>query len=243
MWQWGIKNRAGQLRTSPADIIRLNLLPQGQAAIARDGLHFQGLRYTCELAEQEGWFVKARQRGRERISVAYDPRLVDAIYLRLGDAQRLEPCYLLDKYQTYLGRDWYDTLDYFALKKQRQEAARSNQLQIKVASDAHIEQIVEQAQQRQQAALTIVKPSKAARLKDIRANRQAERELEREQNAWQFVVQETGPAAGVATQAVTSAHNAPESEEQSYIPAPQNVALLRNIRQRKLNEGDHGEQE
>lgn len=243
LWQWGIKNRAGQLRTSPADIIRLNLLPQGQAAIARDGLHFQGLRYTCELAEQEGWFVKARQRGRERITVAYDPRLVDAIYLRLDDARQLVPCYLLDKHKTYLGRDWYDTLDYFALKKQRQEAARSGQLQTKAASDAHIEQIVEHAQKRQQTALVNAKPSKSARLKDIRTNRQAERELEREQHAWQFVVQETGPAAEVTATDVTLPSNTLESAEQSYVPAPQNVALLRTIRQRKLNEGDHREQE
>ncbi len=241
LWQWGIKNRAGQLRTSPADIIRLNLLPQGQAAIARDGLHFQDLRYTCELAEQEGWFVKARQRGRERITVAYDPRLVDAIYLRRGDAQRLEPCYLLDKHKTYLGRDWYDTLDYFALKKQRHEAARSDQLQTKATSDAHIEHIVDQAQQRQQASLAVGKPSKAARLKDIQTNRQAERELEREQNAWQFVVQETGPGAEVTDKDVTLPNNALEPEEQSYVPAPQNVALLRNIRQKKLNEGDNRE--
>jgi putative transposase len=49
LWEWGLQNRVGHLRTSSLETIRLELLPRGQASIARDGIHFQGLRYGCEL--------------------------------------------------------------------------------------------------------------------------------------------------------------------------------------------------
>ncbi len=234
LWAWGIKNRVGHLRTAAADQIRLNLLPQGEAAIARDGLHFQGLRYDCELGRQEDWFVRARAYGRERVTVAYDPRLVDVIYLRLANQQRLEPCPLLDKHQAYRGRDWYDILDYLALAKQQHQTARSQQLQIEAAHEAQIDQIVSNARDRQTAMLETVaqqasrgRISKAARLKDIKQNRQQERAYEREQDHWQLA-----PAEG------STDHNPLPTPESGYVPPPQQTDLLRKLRQQKLNGGN-----
>ncbi|MEW5960064.1 MAG: Mu transposase C-terminal domain-containing protein [Chloroflexota bacterium] len=231
LWAWGIKNRVGHLRTAATDLIRLNLLPQGEASIARDGLHFQGLRYDCELGRREDWFVRARAYGRERVTVAYDPRLVDVIYLRLADQQRLEPCYLLDKHRAYRGRDWYDILDYLALAKQQHQAARSHQLQVEAAHEAQIDQIVIRARERQTAMLETAasqtdagKLSKAARLKDIQQNRQEERLYEQEQDQWQLIPAEE------------AADNQPESCPLSgYVPPPSQIDLLHQVRQHKLN--------
>lgn len=234
LWAWGIKNRVGHLRTATPDLIRLNLLPQGEASIARDGLHFQGLRYDCQLGRQEDWFVRARAYGRERITVAYDPRLVDMIYLRLADQHRLEPCYLLDKHQAYRGQDWYDILDYLALKKQQHQTAKSHQLQVEAAHEAHIDQIVTSARERQEAMLTEAshqsgshKLSKATRLKDIHQNRQQEREHEREQDHWQLAPLDDTPDPTPSPAA-----------ESGYVPPPQQTNLLRKIRQQKLNGGN-----
>lgn len=236
LWEWGVQNRVGYLRTSSAEAIRLNLLPQGQAAIARDGIHFQGLRYTCPLAEEEGWFVKARQHGRERVTVVYDPRLVDLIYLRLDDRRRLETCYLLDRHKTYRGRDWYETLDSFAFQKERQAAANSRRLQAEAEYEAYIAHVVEGARQRQATALEAESPSKTARLKDIQENRQAERDLERQQGAWQLIPPETAPALEANTEASILT-----SPDQGYVPAPQNIDLLRQIREKKLKGEMHHE--
>lgn len=231
LWSWGIQNRMGHLRTASPDQVRLNLLPTGRASIARDGLHFKGLRYSCEVGRQEGWFVRARARGRERVLVAYDPRRVDVIYLRLADEHRLEPCYLLDPYQAYRGRDWYDTLDYLALKQQHHQAARSHQLQVEAAHEAQIAQIINTAQERQSARLETAaqqsstgKLSKAARLKDIEQNRQQERAYEREQAQWQLL-----PAEDKA--------DPPPCPGSGYVPPPQQTDLLRQVRQQKLNGG------
>jgi hypothetical protein len=191
------------------------------------------------LGRQEDWFVRARTYGRERVTVAYDPRLVDMIYLRLADRQRLEPCYLLDKHQAYRGRDWYDILDYLALAKQQHQAARSHQLQVEAIHEAQIDQIVISARKRQTGMLETAgqqtdagKLSKAARLKDIHQNRQQERTYERERDCWQLIPTED-----------TSDNHPLSNPESGYVPPPPQIDLLRQVRRRKLNGGNSHENE
>ncbi len=38
LWNWGIKNRKGRLRTIDRNILRLNVLPRGKATISRAGI-------------------------------------------------------------------------------------------------------------------------------------------------------------------------------------------------------------
>jgi hypothetical protein len=178
LWQWGIQNRSGHLRRMAQDVIRLNLLPTKEAAVSREGLRFQGLHYTNSLAVQEEWFVKARVTGIWKVPVAYDPRKTDVIYLRLDHGQRLEPCYLLDKDQTFRGRDWSESLDHFELQKQAAQLAKTRQQQTEAEFHAHIEQIIAPA--REQAERARAGQSKRSRLLGIRENRQAERQRERQ---------------------------------------------------------------
>lgn len=81
LWNWGIKNRSGYLRTIPREIVRLNLLPRKMVSVTTQGIHFEKeIYYTCDIARQEGWFERARNRGSWKIEVAYDPRNLDNIY-------------------------------------------------------------------------------------------------------------------------------------------------------------------
>lgn len=199
----------------PQEVIRLNLLPQGIASIARDGIRFQGLRYTCNLAETEGWFINARERGRQKITIAYDQRRVDAIYLRQDNHHQIVPCHLLPKFKPYRGLDWYDVLEHIALSKQRQKQAQTGQFQSGAAYQSRVAHIVQQAQSRQEQSFA--KQSKAARLKGIRDNRREERRLERQEHPWQLgdaPPQDIGYAAS-------------EEEEGGYIPEPHKIDLLR----------------
>jgi len=184
IWNWGITNRSGHLRTLPAHMVRLNLLPQAQASITKRGILFEGLLYTCDLAIEENWFVNARAQGRQKINIAYDPRLTDMIYLRLDDGRRIEACSLLDSQgmRTFKSHDWVTTQDFFAMRNERKQTATSRRLQAQAEFNAYRQNIVEQAQERQR---TIVdKGSKRARVGNIRANRQAERDHERHIGAW-----------------------------------------------------------
>ncbi len=218
LWQWGIENRVGHLRTMPQEVIRLNLLPQGVASIARDGIHFQGLRYTCERAEKENWYINARERGRQKIDVAYDMRRADTLYLRLSDHRQIAPCHLVPKFNAYQGLDWYEAQEYIALGKQRSKAAATGQLQANAAYQSQVDNIVQQAQARQEQSFS--KQSKLARLKGIRDNRRQERQLERGEDNWQL--------------GDTPEPDAPENiespdTEDVYIPEPKKIDLFRQV--------------
>jgi putative transposase len=199
LWQWGVQNRSGHLRTLPPEIVRLNLLPQGQASITHRGIRFQGLLYSCDLAQQENWFVQAREQGRRKIMIAYDPRLTDVIYLRLEQGHRMEPCYLLDTQgmPVFRGQDWATTHDYFSRQQERHQAAVSRDQQARAELNAHKQQIVRQAQERQQAAPEV--ESKRARLGGIRQNRDAERTQERQTGAWELAPKQPSNEAEGAT--------------------------------------------
>ena len=45
------------------DKIRWNLLAEKKASVTRRGIVFEGMRYSCKLAMEEQWFVKAGETG------------------------------------------------------------------------------------------------------------------------------------------------------------------------------------
>lgn len=224
LWHWGMQNRVGHLRTMASDIVRLNLLPQEEASVTRYGILFRGLRYTCDLALKEHWFVKARERGRWRIKIAYDPRKLDVIYLPLDDGQQLEPCYLNDSERTFQGRDWQETLDYFAIQKQASALAKSKEQQALAEFHAHVNQIVSSAQEQTKEASN--GHSKRARLQGITQNRKQEREIERATGAWNLVEPE-------AESSPTRPVEQTEATERRYIPPPRHLDKLRKARQER----------
>jgi hypothetical protein len=89
----------GRPRQEAADIIRLNLLHRAEATVTAKGICFRHpevkigyrLRYTCELALLQQWFIKARIQGTWRIPIAYDPRTPQTIYLLLNGGNRQKP--------------------------------------------------------------------------------------------------------------------------------------------------------
>jgi putative transposase len=80
-----------------------------KASVTERGIYFKGVSYTCALAEQEHWYVRARQQGRWSVPIVYDPRKLDTIYLSLDDGRRPEPCELVERERrSYQGRDWFE---------------------------------------------------------------------------------------------------------------------------------------
>jgi transposase InsO family protein len=188
LWNWGICNRVGHLRTITPDILRLNLLPSEKASVTYRGIRcFQGLLYSCDLALREQWFIRARERGSWKIDIAYDPRKLDEIYLRLDGGRHLECCQLIDADKTYRGKDWYEAADYLEVRHQEKEQAKSRKQQSKAALNAQMEQIISDATEQTSKDLEAVgHQSKRSRLQKIRQNRKKEREVEREAQAWRL---------------------------------------------------------
>ena len=50
LWNWGIENKKGRLRTVEREVLRLNILPKGRANVSRAGIKFKGLYYGSQKA-------------------------------------------------------------------------------------------------------------------------------------------------------------------------------------------------
>ncbi|MBX7224342.1 MAG: transposase family protein [Blastocatellia bacterium] len=227
LWEWGIRCRSGSLRPVARDILRLNLLPSDEATVTHRGIRFRGLLYTTELAVQEQWFVKARHKGTWRISVAYDPRLLDVIYLRMENGKRLERCVLLGAEKAFQGRDWHDALDVMEIRKQAAVAARSRTQRSKAAFHAQVEQIVAEAMEQTERHRRPGQ-SRQERITGIRANRKAEQDQERDQNAWELGAP---PPASCPAEVVMLPAAAPDETDPDYLPPPRPLAKLRQLRE------------
>jgi putative transposase len=230
LWNWGIRNCSGHLRTLPREIVRLNLLPRKQATITPQGIRFEPeLYYTCELALREGWFARAGRRGASKIEVAYDPRSVDLIYLCLEGGRRLEICHLTAaSAKAFCGRDWHEVIDYSALEAQAKDAARTRFIRSEAEAHALQKQIVTEAMEKTLAARESAgRQSKRARRRGISVNRALERQNERNQEGWRLGAKE--PALPPPTPPAV------DDQEEAYVPSISKVSRIRELRDKEWN--------
>lgn len=118
LWNWGLHSSSKSLRAAPSERQRLNLLPKATASITSRGIAFRGLYYTCETAINEQWFTRARVGVRSKVTLAYDPRCIDVVYL-IAAAQEPEVCHLTPQYRPMLGQSWFEARSYLADIKER----------------------------------------------------------------------------------------------------------------------------
>jgi putative transposase len=229
LWHWGMDNRVGHLHRMSLDKIRWNLLPEKEALVTRRGIIFERMRYSCKLAMEEDWFVKAGETGSWPISVAFDPRKSDLVYIRLDNGQRLEPCYLLDTEKVYKERDLQDIQDYFELQKQDERAAITRNQQAQAVFHAQVKSVIDEAQE---IAKDIPKGlSKRSRTANIRQNRSEEIELIDEREAWSFASEQPSKPL-IGSEHDYSTGQSPENERK-YVPPPQPLEALRKLRQER----------
>jgi hypothetical protein len=231
LWNWGIRNRAGHLRVTSREILRLNLLPTEEASVTHRGIRFQGLLYSCDLALREQWFVRAKERGSWKIDIAYDPRRLTNIYLRLEAGQRLERCQLMDVERTFRERDLHETLDYFECRKQQREMAKSRKQQSTAQLNAQIERIITEAREQTFEALeNTTGQSKRSRTLGIRQHRQEERQLERQMQAWQLGVEPPTKDLAPVIESLVPSQQQREDESHKKIDRPEpNVSINHSI--------------
>lgn len=222
LWKWGIRNRSGHLKQLRQDVVRRNLLPTGEAKITPSGIRFGDLYYTCQRAVDEDWSVRARVKGLKPVTVAYDPRNVGTIYLRMG-GRELEPCHLTEsEAERFPITDWYELDDFNERKKQADEEAKSDRLRAKVEVAAKVEAIVKEGEELTKAAHE--GQSKRSLLKGIGEKRKKANEQDwQERNA-------QAPAVIPLKQPVDTTSDGKagqEDDDDSYVPAPQFLDVMR----------------
>ncbi|STE48086.1 Tn7-like transposition protein TnsB [Escherichia coli] len=109
LWNWGLANLTGRLRTAPEELVRINLLPHESATVSELGIRLFGCFYTCQEAIREGWFHRGQGRRPTGVTVAYDPRSADHIYLRPSNSLKdYWVCELADRSRRFRGMTFWD---------------------------------------------------------------------------------------------------------------------------------------
>lgn len=185
MWNWGIVNRTGHLHERSVDSIKLALMPTGKATVTKQGIRFERMYYSCDLALQEQWFVKARNKDTWTIDVSFDPRKPEVIYFVVDD-KTIVPCRRLpvdDK--RFMGATLEEVQDFFALQDIKDRQHDTKRLQSAARLNAQREVEIAKAENRRAEAPNNVE-SNAKRTKDIQENREVEKALERGKEAFGF---------------------------------------------------------
>ncbi|AVH67419.1 DDE-type integrase/transposase/recombinase [Nostoc sp. 'Peltigera membranacea cyanobiont' N6] len=221
LWEWGIANRSGRLRSFPEDIVKLNLMPTEKATITAKGIKLRGkdMYYSCDQAEKEQWFEKARSnmlsKSEKSLIVSYDIRNPNFIYLPLEDGRNFEKCFLIDPEGRYINKNFYDIEYMLAYEELQQQKTQGKTLQEKVDLIADIEHIVSKAENMTEAAQD--EPlSKSKKVAGIRENRAFEKAKRRENEGFELAKTET-PTSTEAVETNNESLKPPKSLQPNHL--------------------------
>ena len=221
LWEWGIRNLSGSLRSFPEDAVRLAVMPTDKATVTGKGIRFKGLFYSSDRAVNEAWFEKARSNKTWPVTVSYDPRNMTNIFIWNNYDKVYDKCSLLDWNSKNAGKH-LDEIIY----EQRKEKIVSRQLksaaiESKVNLNAEIDAIVAEAQDMGKA---LPQKSKREKVSKIRENRREELEI----------IQSATSASDKSNKTVRSkATNAPISE---YEMSPTLRMIKQKMEERQKND-------
>lgn len=181
LWNWGIKNRSGKLRSYSEDIVKLHLLPTANARVTYKGIEFKKMRFSSETALKENWFGEAKEKSWQ-IPICYDPRNMSHIYLPSEDGKSYEVATLLDHQKKYSGKTIEEVEYYFAYELLKEQSFAHEELQQDVDLASDIEHIVQKA--KKSLDKEKVEMSNNQKVKGIRGNRLMEKEARRKEEAF-----------------------------------------------------------
>lgn len=176
LWNWGIKNRKGRLRKVDRNILRLNVLPRGNATISRAGIKFKNLFYGSRQAFEEQWYLKLKNKS---IEIVYDARNVEKIYIPHDGGMDFEVCSLLEPSYQYKHDILEEIIFQQQLRNELEEIQRSKQVQLTINTDAMLEDIINKAKKKKKQSRHQT-TSKKEKLGSIRDNKIIEKELNRQ---------------------------------------------------------------
>ncbi|MDC3424320.1 Mu transposase C-terminal domain-containing protein [Aquibacillus sp. 3ASR75-11] len=193
LWNWGIQNRKGRLRTVDRNILRLNVLPRGKSTISRAGIKFKNLLYGSRQAIEEQWYLKLKNRS---VDIVYDPRNIEKIYIPHDNGIDFETCILLEPSQQYKGDFLEEIVFQQQLRNELEEMERTNQIQLTVNTDAALEKIIKKAVKNKKESFN-QPTSKKAKIAAIRENKDVEKQLNREAEKFDLSPNKVSEAADV----------------------------------------------
>lgn len=181
LWNWGILNSSGSLRTYPKETIQMALMPKESGSVTEKGIYFKKLYYSCPQARESLWFENARKNGRYSVDISYDPRDMSRIYVWEKDGSGPLPCTLLDWEQRFSGRSEEEVVYEQTKQEIRKKKGERAEKEAIINLNRRIDAMVETAEK---MSPSNVGKTKAERLANIRENRKEEKESIRAEEAF-----------------------------------------------------------
>ncbi|WP_018932288.1 DDE-type integrase/transposase/recombinase [Gracilibacillus lacisalsi] len=179
LWNWGIKINGG-LQKANKNLVDFHLLPTDMATVTAQGIRYKIMLYSCDIAIEEDWFVKARKK-KWKMKFSYDPRNMDVIYLHVkGTESPYKMCTLLPHQEKFLNKSLNEIDQLMDHEAETKDSLKHNKLTNKLNLYTQVEEIVKEAETRKKAEhdSNISKSNKISQLKTKRSKEQNERYLD-----------------------------------------------------------------
>lgn len=189
LWNWGIKNKSGSLRKVSIDLLKISLMPEGIATVTAKGILFKKIYYTSSILMKENMFEKARNNGKWKVKIAYDPRSLNYIYMKDIYQKPFVKLTLIDYQSKYINK-CIEEVEYInKLEKIEKENIKNEILNQKINLIEEIDSIVKEATKafRNENSRFI---NKRNRLNGIKENREVEKVINREEEAFEVDVED-----------------------------------------------------
>ncbi|HOY87949.1 MAG: transposase [Methylotenera sp.] len=182
IWNWGIQQRTGRMRTVAEDALKVSLLPRTKATFSELGVCIFGIYYSSQEILENGWMHRSKEVTRPKsLDAAYDPRTADYIYLfPKKNSAEYWLCRLTPRSREFAGCSFWDV---WQTKDTQKSAVAVSQLvsdQKKRELEQFIESKIKVAGKLQPATNA---QSNAQKISGIRKNRNDAKEREREKSA------------------------------------------------------------
>lgn len=182
LWNWGIENKKGRLKTVDRDVLRLNILPRGKASISRSGLRFNGLYYSSDKAIKEQWFINPKVRS---VEIVYDPRNINNLYIPYDNGLDYDECYLIDTSIQYKNCILEEIIFNQELLAEMKSKNIREQNQKNIDLEKEIENIVKEAKKEKEKEINYDESSNK-RINGIKRNRNVEKVINRESKSFKL---------------------------------------------------------
>ena len=182
IWNWGIQNRTGHLRTVNPDTLRIMILPRKKISISTSGVNLWGLYYIGSEILKEGWLHRSKEVTRPQdLQAAYDPSCVDKIYLfPKHDSTIYWECSLSTKSRQFTGMSFWQVWEIQDQEKNLHAIEKDNSKTARRELDQFIRDTIAEAKK----MATNSGVSNRQRLSEIKSNKNSARENEKLSNTY-----------------------------------------------------------
>jgi transposase InsO family protein len=179
LWNWGLQNRTGRLRSASEDALRVSLFPRVKGTLSELGLCVFGIYYTSQEILKRGWMHRGKGVARpEAFDVAYDPAVANTVYLLpVKNSIEYWVCSLTERSREFRGISFWEVWRIQGIQKTVAAKTKLMTDQKQRELENKIESKIKMAHAK---SADTSDSSNAARVAAIRENRQQAKDQERQ---------------------------------------------------------------